>query len=251
MKFSDLSYNLRIQLDSKDWEFSAAEIAEMERSLDQLAESVAKFPTSDLYITVLHHARTKNFHVKTSLVLPGRTLFTGERADTPHPAYERCLRKLLGKVEAYKQTLGKVPEIQKHEKRTHQELEPILDPDAKELDAAIRSESYAAFRRVVGVYEEPLRMRVGRWIQRYPLLQSQIDRKISIFDIVEEVFLNAFEEYHKRPRGIRFGDWLESLIDPAIRLLVTHPEEMENVSFAHTLSQSEELRDLARDNGTP
>jgi ribosome-associated translation inhibitor RaiA len=251
MKFSDLSYNLRVELDSKDWDFSAAEIEEMERSLDQLSELVANFPKSDLYITVIHFARSKGFHVKTSLVLPGRTLFTGERADTPHPAFERCVRKLMGKVEAYKQLMSNRPEIAKQEKHTHQELEPILDPDSAELQAAIHEENYAAFRRILGVYEEPLRMRVGRWVQRYPLLQSQIDRTVSIADFVEEVFLSAFDQYEERPRGIRFGDWLDALIDPAIRLLVTHPEEMENVSFARTLTESPDLHDLSREDGQP
>ena len=107
MTFSDESYNLRIELDTKGCELSADEIARMEEDLGTLHKLVEQFPVSNLYITVIHHPRSNDYHVKTSLALPGRKLFTGDRDTVVHAAYERCLRKLTKKVKAYKQAGGR------------------------------------------------------------------------------------------------------------------------------------------------
>ena len=65
---------------------------------------------------------------------------------------------------------------------------------------------------------------------------------LAIADVVEVVFLNAFEGYDQRPRDVRFGRWLETLIDGSLKGLLQNPdEELENISFART------LRDLARE----
>ncbi len=85
MPYSDESYDLRIELDTKGFELSADTIAHMEEDLDTLRKLVADFPVSNLYITIVHHKRSDDFHVKTSLALPGKTLFTGERDVHVHP----------------------------------------------------------------------------------------------------------------------------------------------------------------------
>lgn len=77
----------------------------MERGLDALQKVVRRFPVRDLHIDVHRHARTGDYHLKTTLRLPGRTLFTGERDRSMHPAYERCIRKLVGKVVEYRRRM--------------------------------------------------------------------------------------------------------------------------------------------------
>jgi hypothetical protein len=130
--------------------------------------------------------------------------------------------------------------VAKQVKGTHQSLEPTVDPDAAAVDRAVAEGDYSAFRRATFGYEEPLRRRVGRWIERYPALSARIGKGITIDDVVEEVFLDAFEAYGDRPRGNRLGDWLEGLIDPAIKELAAHPdEELENINLARAARAAE------------
>jgi hypothetical protein len=73
-------------------------------------------------------------------------------------------------------------------------------------------------------------------------VQEKVGTDLAIADVVEAVFLNAFERYDGRPRDVRFGRWLETLIDGSVKGLLRNPDEvLENVSVART------LRDLARE----
>lgn len=82
-----------------------------------------------------------------------------------------------------------------------------LDTKGFELPAGeIKKGDYAAFRKLMFVYEEPLRNRIGRWIERYPEVAAQLDEQVYLEDIVEEVFLTAFDEYDDRPQAVPFGE---------------------------------------------
>jgi hypothetical protein len=239
MQRTDEGRQFRIQLDTKHCTLGPGEVAKMEGALGHLARVAQSFPVSDLYIYVRRHARSNDYHVKTSLVLPGRTLFTGDRDVLMYPAYERCVSKLVQKVEAYKRALSNQEEVAKQEKGTHKQVAPTSDPDPATLARAVAAADYAAFRRATLGYEEPVRLRVGRWIQRYPEAEAQIGRRLAIGDFVEEVFLNAFERYEHRPGGMALGEWLESLIDPSVKALLDHPdEEKENINFARTVTEA-------------
>lgn len=241
VKFSDQSHDLRIELDTKNCNLSAGEIAHMEKDLQPLRRVTADFPISDLYITVIHHPPSKSYHVKTSLVLTGKTLFTGDRDENVHPAWERCVWKLVRKVEAFKSQLENEPEFSKRQKGTRQEVVAEQVPDQAALREAVDAGDYAAFRLATAPFDESLRKRVGRWVQRYPEAQASIGVDLTIDDIVEEVFLNAFELFGRHSPAVTPGEWLESLIDPSIKMLLLHPdEELENVAMAR----------LARDMGT-
>jgi hypothetical protein len=76
---------------------------------------------------------------------------------------------------------------------------------------------------------------VGRWVERRAATDGAIGRRFTIADVVEEAFLTAFETYADRPKAVPFGDWLDSLIDPAVKGLLRHPDELENVSLARNL----------------
>jgi ribosome-associated translation inhibitor RaiA len=239
MQRTDEGRQFRIQLDTKNCNVSPAEVAKMETALGHLGRVARSFPVSDLYIYARHHARSNDYHVKTSLVLPGKTLFTGDRDIALYPAYERCISKLVQKVEAYKRSLSNQEEVAKQEKGTHKQLEPTMDPNPEQLLEAVRSADYAGFRTATLGYEEPIRKRLGRWIQRYPEVEAQLGKGLTVADFVEEVFLNAFERYQHRPTGMALGEWLESLIDPSVRALLDHPdEEKENISFARTITDT-------------
>lgn len=238
MTFPDTSYNLRIELDTHNCELSAEQIEELAQRLEPLRKPVEKFPISDLYITVTFQPRSHKYRLKTALVLTGRTLAAGELDEHVLPAFDRCIRKLVYKVRAYVDAMEQTEEQSKLHKGTHQHVVPSQEPDADTLREAIAEGDYAAFRRATYVYEESLRKRVGRWIERYPDVEAQLGETYTIADFVEEVFLNAFERFDRWPDEVRFGEWLEHLIDPSVKLLTRHKdEELENIDFARSLQQ--------------
>jgi ribosome-associated translation inhibitor RaiA len=235
-----LNNKLRIQIDAHQCQLSPAEVRKMQSGLDVLAREVQNFPVSDLHVLVEHNARNTDYNVKTSLFLTGETLVSSDHDARPFTAFERCVANLEKDVHAYKERMGRVPERQKQSKGTRQLLEPTVDPDPAALDAAVRDGDFAAFRAAAYGYEEPLRKRIGRWVERYPEVNARIDKTLKIEDIVEEVFLDAFEGYDQHPKDVRLGDWLERLIDPAIKDLQQHPdEELENVRLARSAEEAE------------
>ena len=85
-----------------------------------------------------------------------------------------------------------------------------------------------------------MRKRAGRWIQRYPKIEAQLGQRFDLADITEEVFLNAFQRYDEHPREVPFGDWLEKLIDPSVKVLSEDTdEELANISFARSVVEAE------------
>jgi ribosome-associated translation inhibitor RaiA len=236
MTYSDESYNLRIELDTKGCDLSAGEISAMEDDLHTLRKLVEDFPVSNLYLTVIHHERSKDYHVKASLALPGKTLFTGDRDTVVHPAYDRCVRKLVKKVEAYKERMHRDAELSKQARGTHHTLDPTRDFDVTRLSEAVDSDDYAAFRVAADAFEEGLTQRIGRWVQRYPEIEASLGEAITISDIVEDVFLNAFDQFPRRPTEVPPGAWIESLIDSSVQALMQSPdEEFANISFARAI----------------
>jgi hypothetical protein len=62
---------------------------------------------------------------------------------------------------------------------------------------------------------------------------------LAIGDLVEEVYLNAFERFTGRSCDVPLRDWLDGLIDPSLKLLLKHPaQEGENASLARTLRET-------------
>lgn len=233
MTFSDESYNLRIELDTKGCELSAHEIEDMEVDLHTLRQLVEDFPVSDLHITVVYHQKAHDYHVKTSLGLSGRKLFTGERHAKVHPAFESCIRKLTKKVRAYKREMRVGEEAEKLSAGTRHDVTPVGEVDVAGLVAAVARDDYTAFRQSIDVFEPALASRISHWVERYPAIASRLEHPFQVSDIVEEVFLNAFDRFDDRSHQIPPGQWLESLIDPSVQSLIQSPdEEYERIQFA-------------------
>jgi hypothetical protein len=233
MPYTDEGHQLRIQLDTKGCELSAGEITKMEEDLHTLRRVVENFPVSSLYITVVRHSRSDDYHVKLSLALSGKTLFTGDRDKLVHPAYERCVRKLVKKVQAYKQQMRGTSDQSKQAGGTQQTLQPTRAIDVKRMAEAVGDDNYPEFRRAADMFSKGLQDRIGRWVQRYPEIESQLGAGITISDIVEDVFLHAFEQFLSRPSAVPPGDWFETFIDPSVQALMQSPdEEFANISFS-------------------
>lgn len=228
---------LSVEFDAHHCRLSDADTERMRGDLDALARQVAHFPTARLHVLVEYNNRNNDYSVKTSLSLSGAaTLVASDHAAGIHAAWETCLRNLSREVQEYKERLGRLDERSKTEQGTRQRLEPDLDPDLVAIDAAVEAGDYPAFREATIGFEEPLRKRIGRWIERYPEIDARVGRGLTIADVVEDVFLTAFEGWTARPVEIRAGDWLEGLIDPTARALRDRPdEELEAVRMARSL----------------
>lgn len=241
MQYSDQSYNLRIELDTENCELSGGQIEQLERALSPLREPVKNFPVAALYITIEFKPPSHDYRVKAALRLPGKGLVTGDVDKEVYPAFRRCVSKLVHNVTAYKHRMENAEAIAKHEKGTRHGIIAQRPVDADSLHEAVEQQDYIEFRKLTFPYEEPVRKRIGRWIERYPKVESQLGNRFQLADIVEEVFLNAFERYEEHPREVPFGDWLESLIDPSVKLLNEESdEELDNVSFVRSAVESEQ-----------
>jgi ribosome-associated translation inhibitor RaiA len=226
---------LEVKFDTHHCQLSPEEVAKFQDGLGALRRMTENFPVADLHVLVSFRTRNNEYSVKTSLILSGATLVVSDHDVIALAAAERCVDNLMRKLKDYKDRLGNVPERQKAEKGTRRELQPTSDPDPAAIESAVQAGDYAAFRDITQGYEEPLRQHVGRWVERDPAADGAIGTRFTIADVVEEVFLTAFETFDDRPHGLRFGDWLDNLIDPAVNELLRHPEELESVSLARTL----------------
>jgi ribosome-associated translation inhibitor RaiA len=236
MTYSDETYDLRIETDWGQYRITPAESAKMDTDLDTLRKLVADFPVSDLKIEIKKQSSGR-IHVGTSLRLPARTLFTADEDVQMHPAWDRCIRKLIHKVTAYKEKLANKPTYSKEIQGTVHNVSPTMDPAMEDVERAAHELDYPAFRQALGVYEGSLEARVGRWVERYPVVARRLGDGLAISEIVEEVYLNAFERYGERP-PLRLGEWLEGLIDPSVRMLAEdRAGEKENLSFIQTAKE--------------
>lgn len=237
MSHSNDFHGLRVKTDAGQYPITRREQERMATDLATLKKVVADFPVSELQVEITQQSSGR-VHVATSLRLPSRTLFTASHNDQMHPAWEHCLRKLVHKVTAYKERMSNKPTYSKENQGTLHNVRPSMEVERAGLDQAVQELDYPAFRSALAVYDDSLEARVGRWVERYPQVSRSLGDGLTIAEIVEEVYLNAFERYDERP-PLRLGEWLESLIDPSIRTLVENSaSERENLSFLETARQA-------------
>jgi len=227
-------HGLPVEFDLHSCELAPAERARMEVSLQGLRELVAPFPVTGLHVLIERNNRSNDFSVKTSLLLVNQQLVASEHHAQAFTAFERCVDKLVREVEAFEDRLSDNKERRRIADGTQYELLADYTPDFAALDKAVVEGDYAAFRAAMLPYEEPLRKRIGRWLERIPAVNCK-GRRFTIADVVESVLLDAFENYSRRPTDMVFHEWLENLIDPAVQELLRHPDrQRENVSMARS-----------------
>jgi ribosome-associated translation inhibitor RaiA len=221
--------------DVHQYELDDADRRMLEDDLDGLSRQVANFPVADLHILIEGNARNNDVSVKLSLILPGQTLVTNDHDPVLSAAFERCVNTLTDLLKAYKARLDGHAERNKAEKGTAHDVRPTTDIDLPALDAAVAAGDYARFRMILLPFEDAVQARAGRWVQRFPEHEARIGKDVKMSDVTEEIFLTAFDQYDARPEGLPLGEWLEGLIDPSIKALMTRTtEEMENINLARS-----------------
>lgn len=229
---------LRVEIDTKGCEIPADVRNRIQPNLDGLELSLHGLPTSQLWLTVVFHSHSETFHAQAKLRLPGQTIITGDRNSHIDSAILQCLRNVLQRVESYKSHPDRsaIEDAERQEELANNVIAPV-ESDAGKFGDAYRTADYEAFRKAISDYERPLRMRVGRWIQRYPQLQANVGVTFEISDLLEELFLTAFDQYGHRPKQLSLYEWLVNLIDPAVKSFWHKSEDREAVSYAQTLTE--------------
>jgi ribosome-associated translation inhibitor RaiA len=228
-------HKLQVHFDAHECQPTPKELAEMADHLDSLARQVGNFPVADARVLIEWNGRNNEYAVKLSLLLTGEAIITSDHDRALRAAFDRALASLEHAVRAYKDRLDRIPERRRQETGPDLELAPATLPDAAALDAAVAAGDYPAYRAAVAPYEDALRLRVGRWVERYPAVQAMMGNGLEAVDVAEGVFLAGFEAHPHRQPDVRYGEWLESLIDPAVRAIEHNPaEEVENIRMART-----------------
>jgi ribosome-associated translation inhibitor RaiA len=229
----------RVEITTQECDIPTDERDRLQTFLAPLREAVQEFSSAELSITVLHHPRS-DYHLEFKLKLPGETLFTSEADEFLDSAFEHGLGKLLHQVEAYQEHPNqRANKAAKQRLTFERELIAPEDPEAGPLAESVRIGDYRAFRTALAGYEDWLRLRAGRWVQRYPEAETQVGDGLLLGDLVEEIYLNAFERFARRPTDVPLSQWLESLIDASLKELLRRPDqEKENASLVRTLCQA-------------
>jgi hypothetical protein len=243
MRYTDDRYHLGVEIKADGCDIPKDELTRMEGSLASLGESVHDFPTAELSVVVHRHERAAWYNVEARLRLNGKSLVTGDWDPYLDCAFQRCLHKLLRKVVAYRAKPDRRAEEEARRRREVENLNrAVVAPEERvggALGRVVAAGDYKAFRDAMTGYEDWLRLRVGRWIQRCPEAQKRVGTTLHIGDVVEEVLLNAFERFGRRPVAVRFHEWLDGLIDPSLKAFLRHPAEAgENASFARSLREA-------------
>jgi len=216
---------------------------QLRSKLNSISQRTAHFPTAELQ-ALIQGSRSHDVSVKLTLILPGKTLVARDHDQNVHPAFDNCLSILEHELDAYHDQLGHQPDIARMAEvdELHGWPQTTVSEDA--MQQAVQAQDYIAFRKAMAIaFEDELRNRVGRWVQRYPEINDAIGEGIEIADLVEEVFLTAFEEFNERPSNVPLGVWLEQLIDPAAKLFLMHPDDaLENISVIRSAGDAPEER---------
>jgi len=231
---------VRVEINSKGCTIPPDERARFQGSLRSLAASVRDFPDPVLQMAVIYHPKSETFHAEAKLKLPGRSLFTSEKDPYLDSALMRSVESMIRKAEAYRaRPAQEAVEVAERRDALDRDIIAPQATDTGPVGRAVEAGDYRSFRIALVGYEDWLRRRAGRLVQRTPEAQARLGRDIRLGDIVEDVYLTAFEQWPRRAADVPLSDWLERLIEPSIRALLRHPdEEAEAARLARTLRET-------------
>ncbi len=238
MKFTPPSFDS--DLDVEGFTPTDAETQAIAAEVDRIRPLIEDFPTQILHINLEYNSNSEEYRVKLALVLPGQTFATGDVSEAWEPSLEKSVQKMIRRIEHYKGTMSGDPEQARIAAGTTMEVEPNRRMDGQQVVAAVASGNYTEFRKAMYPIEESLRNRIGRWVQRFPQIEDKIGTRFTIADVVEETFMLAFDRYAEWRPEMFFGQWIETLIDPAMKAIAHDPEgELETISFQRTWNEME------------
>ena len=233
-----LDKRLQVEIQSNGCEIPPDQREKLQRLLSNLDERVRDFPNPNLRLNVVYHSNSLVYHVEGALTLPGRRFKASEHDAYLDSALQRAVRNITRETETYIADQDTVAAARRGVSHSEDRIAAEA-ADAGRLGNAVQAGDYRAFRTALASYEEWLRKRIGRWIERRPDAQGRLGRELRLGDIVEQVYLHAFEGFMRRPTVVPLREWLEGLIDRSISSLLRNPdEEKQAASLARTLRET-------------
>jgi hypothetical protein len=227
-----------IEIATNGCEIPEDERTRMQAWVKDLSEHVEGLTQPALRLHAAFHPQNAIYNVELKLKLPGRSLFVREKDFYLDSALKRGFEKLNLKLESYRRHMDNEATAEAGRRAKLEDLVSRVSSTHGPLASAVDAGDYQTFRNKLSGYEAWINRRAGRWIQRDADAQSRLGAEFILADVVEEVFLNAFERFHERSPAVPFGEWLDGLIQPSIRALIEdREEEKEAVSFARTLRE--------------
>lgn len=202
---------------------SSSTMEEIRECSQRFCERWKNFPAARLMITINHHPRHNDYHVKTTACLPSGREFTGARGQALLPLVHECLDKLDRRIHSFKDRISNNGGFV--EGRREREMASL--PDVDRLESAVAEGDAARFRQILSVYDEPLGNILKAKIQRTDAFKDDPDLRRLTGLALDLHYLTAFEEYNQRPESLPFRDWLFSLADEVVAELALRPEEVE------------------------
>jgi len=240
MRYTDDRTRLTVEIISRECLIPDDERERMQRGLRGVGNAVRDLPESELRIDLIYHPQTMMYHARFEMHLPGRSLFSGAKDTYLDLAFQKGVENLLEDIVDYQRRPDRdaVAEAQDRLELRDAILAPE-DPRVGELARAALDGDYRMFRTGLAGYEDWLRLRVGRWLQRYPHAESRVGKDVLIGDLIEEVYLMAFESFARRPTAVPLHEWLNGLIDPAVKnVLRKTDQEHQAASLARTVREA-------------
>ncbi len=81
-------------------------------------------------------------------------------------------------------------------------------------------DDYSSFRSAVSAYEEPIRRRIEKWTAEHPEILAQIGGPQPAAEVLEEVFVHAFENHYVRGGDFNPESSLDRSFDSVTQALV-------------------------------
>jgi hypothetical protein len=244
--FKSRHRHLDVTVDAQHCHIPDDERTRLQEDLARLGDELLEFPESHLRLSIVYHPNQEEYHAQAWLKLPDKRFVAGRYSPWLDYSLMRCFAKLRRHVESYKEEAS-LPANGTSSARNavNGAFVPSTEHVLEALDKAVQWQDYRLFRRGLAGYEDWLRAHVASWVGRYPQMTRQLGETIDVDDIVEEVFLMAFEQFAQRPKESTLSDWLSKLIDPAVKAMWHNPDERENVDFARTFGTGSELLNAA------
>jgi DNA-directed RNA polymerase specialized sigma24 family protein len=192
-------------------------------------------------MSIVYHPGQEEYHAQAWLKVPGKRFVSGRYSPWLDYSIMRCLAKLRRHVESYRENPN--ADAIRESKRQLELQNHVVTPTEHTTDAlgqAIQRQDYRAFRRALSGYEDRMRAQVANWVRRYPQMTRRLGEDIEMDDIVEEVFLMAFEGFPERQEQT-ISEWLRHFIDPAVKAIWHDEAEREAADLARTFGTASEL----------
>ena len=227
---------LRTHVEVRHFSPRHGDIEVMRDRLAPLSAATKSFPFANLQVTISFLLPAEEYYVKARLALPGRVLLTGEHDSVMMPPYECCVRKLVHKAELHRLRDGATAKvaapISADKNRSSNQ------PNDERLRRAYGKDDCQEFFAELAGHRHTILSHVREWVRRRVGITIDASDERVLDDLVDEVMLSAFERYESRPSSLRIGDWIEILIDPALRSMLGRPDEPnEAVSYARSLRE--------------